>query len=55
MNSLKAGNNDILFIISGNKEKSLNILGNLRLKLANDYQLIQKYFQTFVGYRISNV
>jgi aspartyl-tRNA synthetase len=42
MNSLKAGNNDILFIISGNKEKSLNILGNLRLKLANDYQLIQK-------------
>ena len=42
MKSLNASNNDTLFIISGNRNKSLEILGNLRLHLAKRYQLIQK-------------
>jgi aspartyl-tRNA synthetase len=42
MKSLNASNNDTLFIISGNRNKSLEILGNLRLHLAKQYQLIQK-------------
>lgn len=42
MRSINASNNDILFIISGNRNKSLEILGNLRLHLAKQYQLIQK-------------
>ena len=42
MISLNASTNDILFIISGNKGKSLKILGDLRLYLAKEYNLIQK-------------
>ena len=42
MVSLNASTNDILFIISGNKDKSLKILGDLRLYLAKEYNLIQK-------------
>jgi aspartyl-tRNA synthetase len=42
MKSINASNNDTLFIISGNRNKSLEILGNLRLHLAKQYQLIQK-------------
>ncbi len=42
MISLNASTNDILFIISGNKDKSLKILGDLRLYLAKEYNLIQK-------------
>lgn len=36
----KAG--DIIFILSGQRRKVLTSLGNLRLKLANDYNLIDK-------------
>ncbi|HPZ36261.1 MAG TPA: aspartate--tRNA ligase [Bacteroidales bacterium] len=42
MVSLNASTNDILFIISGNKDKSLKILGDFRLYLAKEYNLIQK-------------
>ncbi|HOB26819.1 MAG TPA: aspartate--tRNA ligase [Bacteroidales bacterium] len=42
MISLNASTNDILFIISGNKDKSLKILGDFRLYLAKEYNLIQK-------------
>jgi len=42
MVSLNASTNDILFIISGDKAKSLKILGDLRLYLAKEYNLIQK-------------
>lgn len=42
MGSVNASTNDILFIISGNKDKSLKILGDLRLYLAKEYNLIQK-------------
>jgi len=42
MVSLNASTNDILFIISGDKTKSLKILGDLRLYLAKEYNLIQK-------------
>ena len=42
MASLNASTNDILFIISGDKAKSLKILGDLRLYLAKEYNLIQK-------------
>lgn len=42
MASLNASTNDILFIISGDKTKSLKILGDLRLYLAKEYNLIQK-------------
>ncbi len=42
MVSLNASKNDTLFIISGNKTKSLKILGDLRLYLAKEYNLIQK-------------
>lgn len=42
MSSLNASTNDILFIISGNKDKSLKILGDFRLYLAKQYNLIQK-------------
>lgn len=42
MVSLNASTNDILFIISGNKDKSLKILGDFRLYLAKQYNLIQK-------------
>jgi len=42
MVSLNASTNDILFIISGYKTKSLKILGDLRLYLAKEYNLIQK-------------
>lgn len=42
MISVNASTNDILFIISGNKDKSLKILGDFRLYLAKEYNLIQK-------------
>jgi len=38
----EAGNSDTIFILSGEKKKTLQALGQLRLKIAEDYKLIDE-------------
>lgn len=47
-NSFKAENGDTVFILSGDKLKVLQALGNLRLKLAEDFKLTDESLYEFL-------